>query len=647
MNKPRCMLTVDVEAMSMRAPSKHVDTLIYGKINGKEYGIGRMMDIADKHHVKMTFFVDFAECEVYGDEIIEVGRYIVSRGHDMQVHCHYDLLSKVVGKSAWVNNDENYYQWYKNVEESNAMIEYVTDKYFECTGKMPVAYRGGEYRFGIPVLEILKEKGYKADLTYNYLRPEILPVNKQFVYQNGLLELPVSILPNKKPLNFNYSSLEPDTQEDFEGIVEEYRALFNDYLKYYGSDAITTMMMHSWSFLHTPDRAAATGFFDEPNDILVSFFDYFLEKMKKEIDFITADEAIKILDSKKQKVVDFQSVFCEESSFSVKNLMKINDYINEKSQGRQIVIWGKGWIESTVFHSAKLGEKLDTAYYISNDAERCPQWRGKPVYKYSDITISPDKDFVFILAQSTFYEIRDTLRELGFKEFEDFYDIQKKVPEVCSNGVKETLQNNCSICGENVFETYNSSRPRRCSSCGSLERTRTMSKIFKDNILIDFSNTRILHISPTRPERMFFKNMSADTTTVDIRPECRVDIVADICDMPEVESDTFDMVLANCVLNHVYDDEKALKEICRVLRSGGRALLWVTDSGTLKTVVQEDPTGWYGKENYEKYRIGTFRYYGETDFMAQLRKYFSDVRCFEKYDEVTDSSCKWYQCLKE
>lgn len=327
--------------------------------------------------------------------------------------------------------------------------------------------------------------------------------------------------------------------------------------------------------------------------------------------------------------------------------MKINDYINEKSQGRQIVIWGKGWIESTVFHSAKLGEKLDTAYYISNDAERCPQWRGKPVYKYSDITISPDKDFVFILAQPTFYEIRDTLRELGFKEFEDFYDIQKKVPEVCSNGVKETLQNNCSICGENVFETYNSSRPRRCSSCGSLERTRTMSKIFKDNILIDFSNTRILHISPTRPERMFFKNMSADTTTVDIRPECRVDIVADICDMPEVESDTFDMVLANCVLNHVYDDEKALKEICRVLRSGGRALLWVTDSGTLKTVVQEDPTGWYGKENYEKYRIGTFRYYGETDFMAQLRKYFSDVRCFEKYDEVTDSSCKWYQCLKE
>ena len=31
MIKPRCMITVDVEAMPMRAGSNHVDTLIYGK----------------------------------------------------------------------------------------------------------------------------------------------------------------------------------------------------------------------------------------------------------------------------------------------------------------------------------------------------------------------------------------------------------------------------------------------------------------------------------------------------------------------------------------------------------------------------------------------------------------------------------------
>lgn len=174
-----------------------------------------------------------------------------------------------------------------------------------------------------------------------------------------------------------------------------------------------------------------------------------------------------------------------------------------------------------------------------------------------------------------------------------------------------------------------------------------MVKLLDDNIPLDFSKIKVLHISPIKSEYIFFGNKGADTVTLEIRPERRTDILADICNMPEVASDSFDMVLANCVLNHVYDDEKALSEIKRVLHPGGIALLWVLDSGTFKTVVDEDPTGWYGKENYDKYKIGTFRHYGEVDFTEHLRRYFPEVRCFEKYDAVTDSSCKWYCCLKK
>lgn len=212
--------------------------------------------------------------------------------------------------------------------------------------------------------------------------------------------------------------------------------------------------------------------------------------------------------------------------------------------------------------------------------------------------------------------------------------------------MKTSLTWRCPICGGNEFETYNSAIPRRCSCCGSVERTRTMPKLFLENVPVDFSNTKILHISPTKPERIFFKNINANTLTVDIRPECKVDKVADICNMPEIASESFDMVFANCVLNHVYDDEKALEEISRVLRPDGIALLWVLDSGNFKTVLHDDPTGWYGKENYEKYKIGTFRHYGETDFTEQLGRHFPNVQCYEKYDEVTDSSCKWYCCRK-
>ena len=48
--KPKCMLTVDVEALALRAPAHHVDSLIYGRFNGEEWGIGRMMDIISEDH---------------------------------------------------------------------------------------------------------------------------------------------------------------------------------------------------------------------------------------------------------------------------------------------------------------------------------------------------------------------------------------------------------------------------------------------------------------------------------------------------------------------------------------------------------------------------------------------------------------------
>lgn len=642
MNKPKCMITVDVEALTMRAASNHVNTLIYGRVDGKEYGIGRMMDIADKHHVKMTFFLDFAEYELYGDDILEVGRYIKSRGHDLQVHCHYDLLEKIVGKKSWVSIEENYYSWYNDDEDSRKIVDYVTDKYVQCTGKMPLAYRGGEYRFGTSVLKAIKEKGYIADLSYNYVRPQMLSVNKQFKYENGLLELPIGIMPNRKPLNFNYTTLTPESKDDYDRILDDYKHLFDEYYDYYGQDAVATFLMHSWSFMHKRDRFTSVGYIDTPNDVMVEFYDRFLETMKDKVDFVSVSQVIDSIDKEPLKTADFKAVF--KAPLSASNLIKISDYINEKANGRQVIIWGKGWMESTVFQTVNLHKSLNTVYYISNDADKKPMWRGKPVHKFSEVTLDPKRDYVFVLAQPTFPEIRDSLRELGFKEYEDFFDIQKKVPGERSNGIQEKVKYTCPICGGNVFETYNSDKLRRCSNCGSVERTRTMVKLFNENLNRDLSACNILHISPSRAERMIFNKFNAKVTTVDIRPECKTDLVADICNMPEIASESYDIVFANCVMNHVYDDEMALSEMNRVLKKDGIAIIYAMESGTLKNTVSDTPTDWYGQANFEKYRIGTFRHYGEVDFTAQLKRHFSYVKCFEKYDDVTDSSCKWYIC---
>ncbi len=61
----------------------------------------------------------------------------------------------------------------------------------------------------------------------------------------------------------------------------------------------------------------------------------------------------------------------------------------------------------------------------------------------------------------------------------------------------------------------------------------------------------------------------------------------DLLDMP-FESASFDMAIANHVLEHVGDDARALNEIARVLRPGGLAILQTPYSAMLEST-WEDP----------------------------------------------------------
>ena len=634
--KQRCILSVDVEALGIRAPHNHIETLIYGRVNGKEYGIGRFMDIADKYGIKMTFFLDFAEYELYGDAILDVGKYIVSRGHDLQVHCHYDLLEKVIGRPAIENGQKKYHTWYDEEESSMRMVKYVTDRYMECVGVPPIAFRGGEYRFGIEFIKALKNHGYKADMSYNFVRPRILSPTSQFIYENGIIEIPVGSLPERKALNFNNKIFIPDTKQDCDLIVERYKEYFQQFADAYGTDAIAVMLFHSWSFMHDKKHFQETGYINRPREVYVEMFERFLEHFSKSINFVTAAEMVNDLEKKQLKTTDFCAALPVHSLMNRNRIKPLIKLIKERSRNRRIIIWGKGWIESTIFREVDINKELNTAFYISNDAERLPIWRGKPVYKSADVDLNPDKDFIFVVARSVFTDIRESLINKGFLDNIDYIDIEADWTAMVFDG--HSSKPVCPICGSSEFKPFNSKISRMCSKCSSVERTRTLKKLIDDNLNIDFDDTKVFHISPSNPERLLLKQYGASTTTIDIRPECRVDIVADICDMPQVISDTYDVAVLSYVLNAVYDDEKALKEISRIIKKKGMVLIYVSESeDRLRTINEENVTAWYGEENYQKYHIGTFRYYGETDFMIQLKRHFSSVRCFEKYDDVTDS----------
>jgi ubiquinone/menaquinone biosynthesis C-methylase UbiE len=87
-------------------------------------------------------------------------------------------------------------------------------------------------------------------------------------------------------------------------------------------------------------------------------------------------------------------------------------------------------------------------------------------------------------------------------------------------------------------------------------------------------NLKILHIAP---EQAFFKFLKSvnnkNYITFDLNSPL-ADIKGDICAMP-FEDNFFDFILCNHVLEHIVDDTKAMKELYRVLKRKGTAILQV------------------------------------------------------------------------
>jgi len=115
---------------------------------------------------------------------------------------------------------------------------------------------------------------------------------------------------------------------------------------------------------------------------------------------------------------------------------------------------------------------------------------------------------------------------------------------------------------------------RLCPYCLTLERHRLLWLYLKDKTNLFTDKLKVLHIAPEQPFIKRFRSMeNLDYYTADLESPL-ADIKLDIRNMP-LEDESFDVVICNHVLEHIDDDIKAMKEIYRVLRKGGWAILQV------------------------------------------------------------------------
>ena len=150
----------------------------------------------------------------------------------------------------------------------------------------------------------------------------------------------------------------------------------------------------------------------------------------------------------------------------------------------------------------------------------------------------------------------------------------------------------CPVCGWR-FRSFRPAgyvaRPNaRCARCGSLERHRLLWLYLREHTQVFSEPVRILHFAP---EPCVSRRLSALRHVHYVSADVVSGSVAVTLDIERIpfEPESFDLILCSHVLEHVTDDGAALKEVYRVLRTGGLALVQIPVDETRSTTF-EDPT---------------------------------------------------------
>ena len=180
---------------------------------------------------------------------------------------------------------------------------------------------------------------------------------------------------------------------------------------------------------------------------------------------------------------------------------------------------------------------------------------------------------------------------------------------------KKMLQ--CPIClykGYSFIHLSNSIRltlNSECPKCHSRSRHRGLFFLYKE-ILNEKRSKRILHFAPeVYLVKILKSNQQHEYHTADLFME-NVSFKEDLQKL-SFKDNSYDIVLNNHVLEHIFDDRKAIKEIQRILKPKGKAIITVPGNWKKKT-----------KKFLTLQNNGHYRDYG-FDFIILLKKIFSKV----------------------
>jgi SAM-dependent methyltransferase len=172
-----------------------------------------------------------------------------------------------------------------------------------------------------------------------------------------------------------------------------------------------------------------------------------------------------------------------------------------------------------------------------------------------------------------------------------------------------------------------------CPKCRSLERHRLQYLVMRDTLdRLKGRDVKMLHFAPEDFLRQIFSRQFTQYETADLFMD-NVDHKVDIQELP-FASDSYDLVFASHVLEHVRDDQRAIKEIRRILRTGGIAVLPVpiVCDNTLEYTEANPFEGGHvrapGPDYFDKYKeyFGKVEVYSSASFPEGFQTYIYEDR---------------------
>jgi SAM-dependent methyltransferase len=173
--------------------------------------------------------------------------------------------------------------------------------------------------------------------------------------------------------------------------------------------------------------------------------------------------------------------------------------------------------------------------------------------------------------------------------------------------------------GKKEMETFNTAA-YSCPRCDASDRERLIA-IYLDRAFAKFSRTRRYRLIEVAPAdglpRIFARYPFIEYRSADLNRK-DVDEHLDLTAMIAHADQSVDILLCSHVLEHVDDDRKAMREIRRVLKPDGFAILLVPlVIGVEET--HEDPTFDTLELRWKYFGMGDHvRQYGKRDFIARL-----------------------------